>query len=82
MSEITDLMNQPDYVPAPDLRDATIVRLLATLVMAREGLDGMIAEWEKMTQYGSPLAKGANEQLGRARFALAQVDAALKEGKQ
>ena len=31
----------------------------------REALEGMVAEWEKMTRYGSPLAKAANENLRR-----------------
>ena len=39
------------------------------------GLEAMIAEWEKMTRYGSPLAKAANENLQRARAALAKAKA-------
>jgi len=36
-----------------------------------EALEAMVAEWDKMTRYGSPLAKAANENLKRARAVLA-----------
>ena len=33
----------------------------------------MIIEWEKITRYGSPMAKAANEQLRIAREALSAI---------
>jgi hypothetical protein len=55
------------------LRDAQreIKELKAEQREMREALEGMIAEWDKMTRYGSPLAKAANENLTRARAILA-----------
>jgi len=45
-------------------------KMKAELARLQEALEGMVAEWEKMTRYGSPLAKAANENLIRARAAL------------
>ena len=53
------------------------ITLTAALEEARGALEAMINEWEKMTRYGSPLAKQANENLARARTALATINAAL-----
>jgi hypothetical protein len=36
----------------------------------RAALEGMIAEWDKLSRYGSPMAKSANEQIAFARAAL------------
>lgn len=44
-----------------------------------KALECMIAEWEKMTRYGSPLAKAANENLGFCRAILARYRAAHPE---
>jgi hypothetical protein len=57
-------------------RDVTIARLSAALAEAREALAGTVAEWDKMTRYGSPLAKDANENLSLARAILAKIAAA------
>ncbi len=34
-------------------------------------LEGMLSEWDKLTRYGSPMAKAANEQVAFACAALA-----------
>ena len=36
-------------------------------------LEGAKAEWEKMTRYGSPLARQANENFQRVDTALAAI---------
>ena len=43
---------------------------------AEQALAGMLAEWDKFTRYGSPLAKAANEPIAHAR----RVHAKLTEG--
>ena len=47
----------------------------------REALQRMIAEFEKMTRYGSPLARAANENLTFARKALEAARANKEEVK-
>ena len=36
----------------------------------RGALRGMVTEWDKLSRYGSPLAKAANERVNAARRAL------------
>lgn len=36
-------------------------------------LEGMLAEWDKFTRYGSPMAKAANERVNYARRAAAKA---------
>lgn len=36
-------------------------------------LDGLLAEFEKFSRYGSPIAHAANEKMTRARNALAKA---------
>jgi hypothetical protein len=38
-----------------------------------KALEGMLAEWDQLTRYGSPLAKAANERVQFARGALAAL---------
>lgn len=38
-----------------------------------EALEGLLAEWDRFTQYGSPLAKAANSRVAAARAALASA---------
>ena len=47
-----------------------IERLHADNKRLRTALQGMIAEWDKLSRYGSPIAKAANEQVRAARAAL------------
>lgn len=54
-------------------REDEIGRDRAQLAEAREAIASMIAEWDKMTSYGSPLARAANENLRRARDVLAKI---------
>jgi hypothetical protein len=35
-------------------------------------LQGMLDEWEKLSRYGSPMAKAANERVNAARRALCE----------
>lgn len=39
-----------------------------------DALRGMLAEWDKLTRYGSPLAKAANENVNRAKVAIAALE--------
>jgi hypothetical protein len=39
-------------------------------------LKGMLAEWEKFTRYGSPLAKASNENVARAQAAIKRAEEA------
>lgn len=52
--------------------NATLIAAAPSLLSA---LKDMVAEWEKITRYGSPIAKAANETV---RFAREQI--ALAEG--
>jgi hypothetical protein len=36
----------------------------------RDALEGLLMEWDKLTRYGSPMAKGANERVTAARKLL------------
>ena len=36
----------------------------------RAALEGLLMEWDKLTRYGSPMAKAANERVTAARAAL------------
>ena len=56
-------------------RDARIAGLEAENERLLGGLQHMIVEFEKMTRYGSPLAKAANENLNCARALLGGSDA-------
>ena len=38
-------------------------------------LQGMLAEWDKFTRYGSPIAKAANERVNAAMAAVAKAEA-------
>jgi hypothetical protein len=38
----------------------------------RAALRGMLDEWEKLSRYGSPMAKAANERVNAARRALCE----------
>ena len=42
---------------------------------ARQAIEGLLAEWDKLTRYGSPMAKAANERIAFARTALALLEA-------
>jgi hypothetical protein len=47
-------------------------RLAAQLATA---LEGLLMEWDKLTRYGSPIAKAANERVTFARAVLAKARA-------
>lgn len=49
----------------------------ADLEAIKAALEGMLMEWDKLTRYGSPMAKAANERIPAARSALAIVQRAL-----
>ena len=44
--------------------------LHAEIERLRAALEGMLMEWDKLTRYGSPMAKAANERVAAARRAL------------
>ena len=44
--------------------------LRAEIERLRAALEGMLMEWDKLTRYGSPMAKAANERVAAARRAL------------
>lgn len=50
----------PIYAAAPELLAA---------------LEALLAEWDKLTRYGSPMAKNANESVTFARAALSKARA-------
>jgi hypothetical protein len=56
-------------------RDAN-ARLIAAAPNLLMALKRMIAEWEKLTRYGSPIAKDANENVRFAKAAIEQIEAA------
>jgi hypothetical protein len=65
--------------------DGDISVLARQFLRAREEIDAMraalqrmVAEWDKMTRYGSPLAKAANENLKFARATLANFTVPLE----
>lgn len=41
----------------------------------REALEGLLMEWDKLTRYGSPMAKAANERVAAARELLKKIHA-------
>ena len=72
-------VNGPDGVYIAAANPAVMLSLLdqnasiiSALKLAAEALVGAKTEWDKLTRYGSPLAKGGNENFRR-------VDAALNE---
>jgi hypothetical protein len=79
LSEELRMWAEADVIDMGNIEDLltraadAISQLSADLEAAREALAGMVAEWDKMTRYGSPLAKAANENLTRARAALAKL---------
>lgn len=46
-------------------------RLIAAAPTMLEARRGMLREWDKLTRYGSPIAKAANERVAFARAAIA-----------
>jgi len=42
----------------------------AEIERLRAALEGMLMEWDKLTRYGSPMAKAANERVAAAHRAL------------
>lgn len=48
--------------------NVTIPRARYEALMA--ALKGMIEEWDRLSRYGSPMAKAANERVANARAAL------------
>lgn len=61
----------PDIAPESVLPDRS--KLEAEIVTLRAALERMVAEFEKMTRYGSPMAKAANENLQFAKGVLASI---------
>jgi len=51
---------------------ATIIAQQARIEALTGALEGMLAEWDKLTRYGSPLVKAANENVNRARSAISE----------
>jgi hypothetical protein len=51
-------------------RDIVIDRLIEDRAKLREALEGMVLEWDRLTRYGSPMAKAANVRVAAARKAL------------
>jgi hypothetical protein len=49
---------------------AEIARLTRERDGMRAALEGLLSEWDKLTRYGSPMAKAANERVAFARAAL------------
>lgn len=45
-------------------------RAEADLEAAREVIKGLLSEWDRLTRYGSPMAKAANERITAARAFL------------
>jgi hypothetical protein len=41
--------------------------LAARISQLEAGLEGLLYEWDKLTRYGSPMAKAANERVAIAR---------------
>jgi hypothetical protein len=41
--------------------------------LLRSAIEGLLMEWDKLTRYGSPMAKGANERVAAARKLLGEV---------
>jgi hypothetical protein len=56
-------------------RDAN-ARLMAAAPDLLRALEGMLAEWEKFTRYGSPIARDANENARFAKVVIAQIEGA------
>jgi hypothetical protein len=51
-------------------RDIEIERLLKLNKRLRNALEGMVQDWDKLSRYGSPMAKAANERVTEARKVL------------
>jgi len=51
-------------------RVAEMCEMRTEIERLRAALQGIIAEWDKLSRYGSPIAKAANEQVRAARAAL------------
>lgn len=45
----------------------------------RNALEGMIMEWDRLAQYGSPMAKAANERVAAARIQLMEMNRILRQ---
>ena len=58
---------------ASEVVEAADVDLIAAGPDLRTALVGMLAEWDKFTRYGSPIAKASNERVSAARAALAKA---------
>jgi hypothetical protein len=50
--------------------EMTVRELLANDGRLREAVEGLLVEWDKLTRYGSPIVKAANERVTAARAAL------------
>jgi phage-related minor tail protein len=50
----------------------TISKQDARIKKLTDALEGMLAEWDKFTRYGSPIAKAANERVAFARTVLSE----------
>lgn len=53
-----------------DDADAEIAKRDAEIARLYGALSGLLQEWEKLTRYGSPLAKQANPRVAAAKEAL------------
>jgi hypothetical protein len=50
--------------------NGTVNDLCAEISRLRAALKDLLAEWDKFSRYGSPIAKAANEAVTKARAAL------------
>lgn len=57
----------PEFVEVMTFNDAVLQD------MAAKALECMLAEWDKLTRYGSPMAKAANESVAFARATLERI---------
>ncbi len=81
--KVADIVWEPidrDYVRSKTIKSYKLDRtphpdalLCAAAPEMAEALEGMLAEWDKFTRYGSPIAKASNERVNFARAALAKA---------
>jgi hypothetical protein len=77
MKSLTDIVNElsPSDKAAVDeratqLTDEEIRLMREQNTKLRGAIEGLLTEWDRLTRYGSPMAKAANERVAAARRLL------------
>lgn len=75
IAEVCAPFRSPDDggLAAYDAEAKANANLMATAPKLYEACEALLSEWDRLTQYGSPMAKAANERVAFARRVMAEA---------